>query len=72
MIGPLIDDRAATIHKESKCGVCWSTANAKTGYEAFRELVALDINGPTDSDTQFDFEIEVFIDGMQRRLDTAG
>jgi TetR/AcrR family tetracycline transcriptional repressor len=44
----------------------------KTGYEAFRGLVALDINGPSDSNTQFDFEIRIFIDGMERRLDNAG
>lgn len=40
----------------------------KGGYEAFRGLVALEINSPSDSGTQFDFEIDVFIAGMERRL----
>ena len=40
-------------------------------YEAFRGLVALDINSASDSDTQFDFQVDVFIGGMERRLARA-
>lgn len=38
------------------------------GYEAFRGLIALEINGPRDIDRQFDFELDVFIAGMERAL----
>ncbi|MBM7793062.1 TetR/AcrR family transcriptional regulator C-terminal domain-containing protein [Paenarthrobacter ilicis] len=41
------------------------------GYEAFRGLIALEINGPQDIQAQFEFEIDIFIAGMERRLDAA-
>lgn len=37
-------------------------------YEAFRALVQLEINSPADVDDQFEFEVEVFIAGMEQRL----
>jgi TetR/AcrR family transcriptional regulator, tetracycline repressor protein len=39
------------------------------GYDAFRALAALEINGPQDIGNQFEFELEVFIAGMERQLD---
>ncbi len=39
-----------------------------TGYEAFLELAKTGINGPDDIGDQFDFEVDVFIAGMEQRL----
>ena len=39
------------------------------GYEAFSFMMAAGMNGPGDIATQFEFEIDVFIDGMERRRD---
>lgn len=41
------------------------------GYEAFRALIALEINGPQDIGDQFDFEVDIFITGMERQLNTT-
>lgn len=41
------------------------------GYEAFRGLIDLEINGPRDINRQFDFELDVFVTGMERRLVAA-
>jgi AcrR family transcriptional regulator len=41
----------------------------EAGYEAFRGLAALDINGPQDIEHQFEFELNVFIAGMAAQLE---
>ena len=46
-------------------------AGDEGGYDAFRALAALEINGPQDIGHQFDFELDVFISGMQHRLDAT-
>ncbi len=41
---------------------------AASGFEAFRQLVSLSINERPDINAQFDFQMDVFIAGMQQRL----
>ncbi len=42
-----------------------------TPLEAFRGLAELEINSPRDIETQFEFELDVFVTGLQSRLHPA-
>ncbi|GAB3584665.1 TetR/AcrR family transcriptional regulator C-terminal domain-containing protein [Leifsonia lichenia] len=48
-----------------------SEGAAQGDYEELRWLVSADLNGPDDIDTQFAFELDFFIAGMERLLLTA-
>lgn len=48
-----------------------SEGAAQGEYEELRWLVSAGLNGPTDIDTQFAFELDFFIAGMERQLSAA-